>query len=407
MFSKLLLPAFAVLSVAAAQSTACSDPKATFTVNSAADATGLADCETIAGTVLIGSDASGTLDISGPKAISGSLVGYNAPNVNGLSSTSLNSIGLFNLTVMNGLSTINMPALTSVGTINWATANALTVLTFTSGIQKASNITISDTFLKEFPNLNLTTIAKLDLNNNHRLDVFTSTIKSISNSLNVASNGQNTSIQFPNLVWANDMVFRNVSSVMFPSLQTVNASLIFDENHFDSVNAPNLTSVGNKLTRKGSLAYVGNNNLVNISIPGLTAVGGGIQVANNSALQSISFPKLATVGGAVDLAGNFTTPSLPELDDVVGALNLQSTADIDCSGFNKLSGGVVQGKVNCVSKTDDPESLDPSATGGSGTGTGTGSSSKPTKTNGATGTFGISEAAAGLSVVGGLLQMFL
>jgi len=164
--------------------------------------------------------------------------------------------------------------------------------------------------------------------------------------------------------------------------------------------APNLTSVGNTGTRKGGLACSGNNKLQNFTIPGLTAIGGDLNVANNSALQNIDFPALETVGGAVDLSGNFTTPSLSALDDVVGAMNIQSTAEIDCPSFTKLEGNTVQGEVNCVSKTEDPETLDPSGTGTSG-------GAKPTKSKAAAPSFGINEAAAGLSVVGGILQMLL
>jgi len=83
-------------------------------------------------------------------------------------------------------------------------------------------------------------------------------------------------------------------------------------------------------------------------------------------------------------------------------LNIQSTSEIDCATYwNTLkSNSIVQGKSNCISKTADPTTLD-------GTSTTTGSGSKSSSSKGAAVSFGINEAAAGLSVVGGLLQMLL
>jgi hypothetical protein len=290
-----------------AQSSLCAASTATITINAAADATQIADCTTVAGSVLIGPDASGTIDLSGPEAISGSLIGSSAPGLNVIMSTSLGSIGTFKLFNLTALNTISLPGLTSVNTVDWTSLNALSTLTFTSTIKKASNITIHDTFISDFPGLNLTTVGLLDLVSNHRLNNFSTTVTSISNGLNLADNGQNLDIRFPNLVWANNLVFRNVTSVSLPNLQTVNSSLIFDENHFTDLSATKLTSVGNTGTGKGSLAYVGNNNLLNITLPALKLIGGGVQIANNTNANTISFPDLTTVGGAVDMSGNFTT----------------------------------------------------------------------------------------------------
>jgi len=97
-----------------------------------------------------------------------------------------------------------------------------------------------------------------------------------------------------------------------------------------------------------------------------------------------------------------SSPNLPALVNVVGALNIQSTQVIQCDGFNKLSGNVVQGKESCVSATNDPSTLS-----ASGSGTASGSSSKPTSSKGAAISYGVNEAVAGLSVMGGLLQMLL
>ena len=81
---------------------------------------------------------------------------------------------------------------------------------------------------------------------------------------------------------------------------TVNGSLIVDDNLFESFTAPNLT-------KSGGFVFVGNPNLKNISLPQLTQIGGGFQIANNSKLLNIDgFKNLKTVDGAIDFSGNFT-----------------------------------------------------------------------------------------------------
>jgi len=169
-----------------------------------------------------------------------------------------------------------------------------------------------------------------------------------------------------------------------------------------SIIAPNLTSVGNTATGQGSLAIDANGNLANISMPLLKSVGGADQIANNTALDAISFPALATVGGAIDFSGNFSTPDLPALNNVKGGFNVQSTANIDCSGFKKESGSIIQGTFTCKT-TADATSLGGSTTSG----TTTGSSPSATSSKGAAISFGVSEAVAGLSVMGGFLQLLL
>ena len=79
---------------------------------------------------------------------------------------------------------------------------------------------------------------------------------------------------------------------------------------------------------------------------------------------------------------------------------MQSTQQIDCSGFKAKQGNEIQGTYTCTTASD------PKSGVGSATGTSSGSGASSTSKGAAT-SFGINEAAAGLSVVGGLLQMLL
>jgi hypothetical protein len=92
---------------------------------------------------------------------------------------------------------------------------------------------------------------------------------------------------------------------------------------------------------------------------------------------------------------------MPALTNVKGAFNLQSTAQFSCAAFANEHGNskTIQGQYTCVTTTN-PSTL-------SGTTTGTGSSASSTSSKGAAVSYGINEAVAGLSVLGGLLHMLL
>jgi hypothetical protein len=161
--------------------------------------------------------------------------------------------------------------------------------------------------LNSLNGLNVTSVAVLQIDNNPHLLEFTSNMGNITNAAVFNANGPNLTVSFPLLKWASNMTFRDVGSVNIPSLQVINGSLGFYESNIETISAPNLTSVGNFATGVGSLAFVANNALTNISMNVLKSVGGADQVANNTILNAISFPALVNVGGAIDFSGDFTT----------------------------------------------------------------------------------------------------
>jgi hypothetical protein len=81
---------------------------------------------------------------------------------------------------------------------------------------------------------------------------------------------------------------------------------------------------------------------------------------------------------------------------------MQSTASIDCSTFDaEKSSGAIQGLYTCKGSQADAKS----GIGSSPTTSATGS--KASSSKGAAVSYGVSEAVAGFSVLGGLLQMLL
>ncbi|CZT08727.1 related to sporulation-specific protein 2 precursor [Rhynchosporium graminicola] len=398
----LLVPGFALLSVAAAQTaTICTQPSVT--INSPADASQIADCSTIGGSIIIGSDANGIIALDGPSEVKGNLTSLSAGNLVSITSSTINKIGgefrLFNLTL---LSNLQFDVLKSVKTIYWEALPTLPQLNFAGPLSQASSVTISNTFLSTLTGINLNTVGTLQIDNNNNLKSFDTQVANITNALNINANGNQLAVTFPNLIWAANMTFRNISSIKFPSLATVNGSLGFYDNYMESISAPNLTTIGNFATSFGSMAIVTNEKLTNITFPMLKSVGGANQIANNTNLNAISFPSLSQVAGAIDFSGNFSTPELPKLSDVKGGFNVQSKQVISCEGFQAQSGGkgsIIQGKFICKSATATTTTLDGTTTDGS-------TKSSPTPKSDAA-SYHLSEAALGASIFAGLLQLIL
>ncbi len=286
------------------------------------------------------------------------------------SSSSLETIGgKFRLANLTALSSLSFSSLSEVGSIDWSTLTQLPSLNFGNpGITKAKSVIIADTFLQNIDGINVQSLSDMNINNNKRLTKFSTSIKSLSNVLNVQANGLNLDMEMPNLEWIANLTIANVTTFSAPSLKAVNGSMRFDSNYFESFIAPNLTEV-----QDGDVSFVSNPQLTNVSFPALEKIGGGLTIANNTALEEIDgFSSLERVGGAVAFRGSFTSVKLPEMDDVVGGFEVVSTEDIDstCDTLSKLEGGVIQGKYDCTGKAADANSNTGNADGSTGSGSG-------------------------------------
>ncbi|KAK4234489.1 hypothetical protein C8A03DRAFT_37740 [Achaetomium macrosporum] len=369
MFVKQLLPALAAIGSVAAQST-CT--VSTTTVQSQAEATKLANCDTVRGTVVVGTTA-GDINLDGPTEITGDLRVLNNGAISQISSSSLEKIGgSFTMTNVTKLNTINFSSLTSVQSLSWQSLTGINTVTL-GPLREADSVIISDTFLNNLDAFNLSTVKILNLNNNRRLVKISNSLTSLEDFLNIQANGINLEVEFPNLLWIANMTVANVTKFSVPSLRVVNGSARFDSNLFTSFSAPNLTE-----TESGDISFVGNAKLQNMTFPRLTSIGGGLLVANNTGLDRVdAFSKLENVGGAIKLRGNFTDVSFPELDVVKGAFDVSSTADISqsCDKLKELAprsqggDGNIQGVFSCTSnneKANEDTDSDTSTTGSTG-----------------------------------------
>ncbi|RYP93037.1 hypothetical protein DL770_000911 [Monosporascus sp. CRB-9-2] len=375
MYSKQqFVSAVAALSmVSGVVSVGCDDPTAT--IRTPADATQIANCESVEGTVLIAPEAGQRINIGGRLSeIGGDLIAEHNGFITELSSASLETIGgAFTLTNLTALSTLGFTRLSEVGSINWSTLTVLPELNFGNpGITSAESVIIADTFLQSIDGINVQSLSNMDINNNRRLTQFSTSIRSLSNVLNVQANGLNLTLEMPNLVWIANLTMANVTTFSAPSLATVNGSMRFDSNYFESFIATNLTEV-----QDGDISFVSNPELANISFPALERIGGGLTIANNTALESIDgFQRLERVGGAIAFRGSFTDFQLPELNDVVGGAEIRSTEDIEdaCQTLQEESGNVIQGSVECRGRQEDANENTDAADGSTSTG-GSGSDS--------------------------------
>lgn len=387
-----IAPALAVAAGAAAQ--ACGGGSSTTTIASNADATALANCRTYSGSIAIATDTTDSIQLNGVQSITGNLVATNVTQMVSLAANDLEEIGeMFELEQLTILSTLNFPSLKKVDAIKWTALPALQGLSFTEGVEDVGSLIIDNTQLNSLDGINLQVVDELSVTNNPYLTDITMQLGNVTRSFLLASNGRDLKVELPNLEWANNVTLRNCSEVSIPSLASINGSMGFYNGGFESLAAPNLTNVG------GSLSFVSCESVTNISMPQLTTIGGGFQLANNTALQNIDgFPAMATVGGALDFNGEFQSVDLPELKDVRGAFNLQSTQDINsvCSHFKPLSGqnNVIKGTFTC-STTKTPGGVGTSTSSGSG-GTTSSGAANPMLIPGATGVLGVLAAIFGL-----------
>lgn len=346
---KVILPALATASTAYA---ACS-VTATTTIQNAGDATALATCSTFSGSIAIATDTAEDIALNGIERLNGNLVAQDNNAMTRLSADSLETLdGEMHLSGLTRLFNLGFPQLKTVNKITWNALPLLQDLGFTSQVESAQEIRIENTALRSLEGLNIEEIDSLFIANNAYINEISMQLGNVSDSLTFADNNEKVVVTLPNLIWATNLTFRFCGSVELPSLETLNGSLGFYNNGFESFSAPNLTSIGE------ALAVVANEKLSNLTFPALTKVNGNLQLANNTALDDVSgFPQLESILGAFDLSGNMSNVETPKLDDVRGTFNLQSTGNVteDCAFYKNLKDDKkIQGPFFCKGRVIDP-----------------------------------------------------
>ncbi|KAK2764020.1 hypothetical protein FQN54_009639 [Arachnomyces sp. PD_36] len=358
---KYFLPALAAASIVSAIE--CDGD--TITIENEGDAAALVECQKVEGDVVIAEQAANIISLMGVQEITGSLSCDGGENITELSAPDLKTIGNeFNLKGLSKLNSLAFASLEEVGSITFDSLAHLRQLTFTKGVSKADSVKITNTYLTTLEGIALDDVSEMYIANNIYLTkVDVDEIKSIKGNVDFASNHKDLQISFPNLKEAQNMTFRNASSVSLPSLESVSGGLGFYSNYMEEFQGPNLTEA------KSFLVFIDNPNLTNVSLPELTSVGGTFQIANNTKLDKVTgVPKLEIIEGALDFSGNITEVELPALKDVQGAFNMQSSGKLDCGKMSEFDGDVVKGDFDCYSDVEDPGTEGTTPSGGSGSG---------------------------------------
>lgn len=361
-FTKYIVPALMASGVAFASSSCGST-----NITSQSDADALSSCTTISGDITIIPGITNGLTFSGIESIDGSLIADGVTNLTELSFPDLNNItDEFALTSIILLTTLSFPELTSVGSIQWQALPNLQSLSFTAGVTSAGSVNIQNTGLTSLSGIELDTVGDFDLTANTALtSVNVNNIKNITGTLIISANNNKLEIEFPNLVTASNMTFRNTSTISVPSLANLTGELGLFGNYISNFSAPNLTTCTD-------LDIEDNSDLSSISLPLLKTVNGGLTISNNDDLYTIDFPVLTTVTGAVDLTGDYTNVTMPDLTEVKGGFNAESTGNFSCDAFDDLKSSV-GGSYTCKT-TANPTNLDGSS-GSSSTSTSSASAS--------------------------------
>ncbi|KAF5101897.1 hypothetical protein D0Z03_000516 [Geotrichum reessii] len=339
-FKNILLPLAVAAGASAASSSSSNICSSSLTVSSQSDLDGIASCSLFKGDIVFEGNL-GTALIKGIQSIDGDLIVKNITTLSAITATDLvNITGAFTLEILQSLSTVSFPKLKSAGDITFVTLNALETFQLDSGITTAKSLIISDTTIKSLAGISLITVDTLNINNNKFLTTLNFNLQSVSNILEFSSTGSNVELTFPYLKWANNMTFRDVSSISLPNVTAINSTLSFTNNSFTSLSVPKLSKIG------GSLAVISNNKLTNASFPKLETIGGGFEVANNTKLESIlGFPLVKSVGGAIKFLGSFDNATAPSLEIVQGGVSVESDSELfNCSAWNDAQkAGVVRG----------------------------------------------------------------
>jgi hypothetical protein len=324
-------------------------------INSDADAKNMLDqsCTKLDASIVFGK---GVVNISLDNLVSitGDFTCTDATQLSSISAAKLRNIGgTFGLMRLTSLKSLVFPELVSVGQIDWETLPALEGLEMTKQITQARRVLITDTIMTSLNGINITSTAYFNINNNRFLRNIDCSLQEVSDMLDINSNGKSLKASFPDLTWANNITIRDASSVSFPMLEKVNSSCSFINNTFDSISFPELTQVG------GSFSFAACPSLTNITASKVKSIGGTFLIANNSNLAVLEgFGSVTKVGGSVDFAGKFTNCTLPDLDDVRGSFNFQTTETFSCDQFNKLRDTeVVKGEYICEDKKATAQSL--------------------------------------------------
>ena len=205
---------------------------------------------------------------------------------------------------LDGVTALNKLSFSKLGQVGSLTLNAvpnLDTMDFTAGVSKAGTIDIQNTKLGSLQGISLVMVDTINIANNPYLTNVSMPLGNVTKSLTVSALTASLDVSLPNLIWASNLTFHNVSTVELPQLSSTNGSIGVYGLLNDTFAAPMLGDIG------GALVLQDGTNIQNFNVPNVTQIGADFTIANCNKIGNITMPLLKKVGGAWDTHGNFST----------------------------------------------------------------------------------------------------
>ncbi|ORX44450.1 hypothetical protein DM01DRAFT_1398816 [Hesseltinella vesiculosa] len=356
--ARLTIAALALLSLSVATQAAVDCNKSTKGANQA-DLDALKVCRVYNGTLTVSGSDGANLILDGIEEIGGNLIVMSNPGLVTFSAPQLTKVtGEIKIANQTSLGKLQLPSLVEAKSLTLAVLPVLENLDFPKGLKKVQEMNIQDIRATSITGFKAEAMDSFMLISNNYLSQFDfSTVKSVSGTLEVASNGVSLDFQAKKLASVKRAAFHNLKSVSLPALSKVDGDIIFKNNEFTSLALDSLSSVN------GTVQLVSNEKLKEVSFKKLARIGGAFSVGNNTELTTLDgFPMLEAVEGSMDLAGNIDTYFLPVLQDVRGGMRVQTTSSrFECDELERKMKvtNIVKGNVWSCTSAMDPKQISP------------------------------------------------
>lgn len=280
---------------------ACGLGGVTRTISSPADASALASCTVVSGSIALSTGLAGNISLDGVQEITEDLSVEGVNQLVSFGARDLRRIGsTFNISNAASLSTLNFPLLTTLGgSVEWSVLPAISSLHFLANITQLQELYINDTALRSIEDLDVAIASQITISNNTRLDYIYLPVRSISYLISIESNGHsNTSVSFPQLETASNIYLNNISDIYLPTLSYVSGHVSLESSSCENFTTDSLSFIG------GTFYLGANPALSNITLNSLVSVG-AIDFANNTNLSTLTFDRLSRAEN-ISVSGNLT-----------------------------------------------------------------------------------------------------
>ncbi|KAL0082830.1 hypothetical protein J3Q64DRAFT_1836485 [Phycomyces blakesleeanus] len=320
------------------------------------DLEAIKNCKVFTGSILIDATQEAFLTLNGVEEITGDLIVQSSVDLKSFSAPQLKVVrGELKLQNHTILERADLPALVEAKGLTLAILPGLQIIQFPSGLNKVESVRIEDTRAPAVTGLGPETMDTFILTNNNYMRQFDlSTVKQMTGTLFITSNGQGLDFGATNLATLRSATFRNLAQLNLPVLTTVAADISFHQNEFTKLSLDGLEMIG------GTMTLANNDRLTETSFKSLFKIGGALSIGNNTQLKAIDgFSKLSEVDGTIDLAGAFDLYAMPAIQDIRGGMRLQTSSSVfPCSELEKKLKGdnIVKGNTwNCASSLEESQ----------------------------------------------------